>query len=251
MKKYIVLLLIAFLAVIFAIPIFFTFIYSFKNFEKGFKELLSNCFPFYTAFWNSVIYTSIILIFQILIIIPTAFAFMELKTKLVNFIFVFYMILMMMPLQVTILPTYIGLRDLNLLDTRYSIIIPMIFSPMYVVLMRQYLNNINTSIIDALRLETNSIIHIITSGVIPQVKPCILATTILSISESWNILEQPMLFIKDEKLMPLTVFIHNIQNYGHEITIASSVISIIPMIIAYNFFKDYLVKQIITGETYE
>lgn len=251
MKKLISVLLVLISAIIFAVPVGITFISSFNDSAKGYRELLFNCFSFYLSFWNSVLYTSVILVFQLLITIPTAFAFIQTKTKLMNCIFIFYIVLMMMPLQVTLLPTYIGLRDLNLLDTRYSLIIPMIFSPMYVVLMKQYMNNINSSVIDAIRLETNSVFRVIISGVIPQIKPCIFASVLLSVAESWNMLEQPMQFIKNENLMPLTVFIHNVKNYGNGLAVSASVIFIIPMILMYGFFSDYLKNGIVMGEFYE
>lgn len=226
------------LMIVFAIPIIITITSSFnsENGKNGYIELLFNCFSFYPAFWNSVLYTVTITVMQLIIVIPAAFAFTQIKSKLISVTFFLYIVLMMTPLQVTLLPVYIGLRDLNLLDTRYGIIIPMIFSPMYAVIVKQYMNSINASIIDALMLETNSVFRVIISGIIPQIKPCIFAVILFSVAETWNMLEQPMQFLKQDKFMPLSVFINKSAEYGNGIMLSASVIYIIPMLLLYGYF---------------
>lgn len=234
-------------ALIFSFPILYTIFYSFKNTDgivSGYNELFFNCFSFYPAFWNSVLYTLAIVILQLIIIIPTAFAFTKIRSKAVNFAFILYIILMMMPLQVTLLPVYIGLRDFHLLDTRLGIILPITFSPMYVVIMKQYMTTINFSIIEAITLETNSLARIIFSGIIPQIKPCIYAVILLSAAETWNIYEEPVYFLKKADLMPMSVFINKISVYENSMIFCASVICIVPMVLLYGLFSDYLKKGI-------
>lgn len=242
------------LALIFAFPIFYTIFYSFQKTDgitNGYSELFFNCFSFYPAFWNSVFYTAAILILQLIIIIPTALAFTKLKTKAVNLAFILYIILMMMPLQVTLLPVYIGLRDFHLLDTRLGIILPIAFSPVYVVILKQYMTTINLSIIEAMSIETNSLFRIIISGVIPQIRPCIYAVILFSASEIWNMYEEPVYFLKKTDLMPMSVFISKISAYENGIVFCASVICIIPMVLLYGLFSDYLKKGIIVSHEIE
>ncbi len=237
-------------ALTFAFPIFYTVFYSFKNTDRitsGYSELFFNCFSFYPAFWNSVFYTTAIVVLQLIIIIPTAFAFTKLKTRAVNFAFILYIILMMMPLQVTLLPVYIGLRDFHLLDTRLGIILPIAFSPMYVVILKQYMTTINISIIESISLETNSMVRIIFSGIIPQIKPCIYAIILFSAAETWNIYEEPVHFLKKSDLMPMSVFINKMSVYENGIIFCASVICIIPMVLLYGLFSDYLKKGIVVS----
>ena len=158
---------------------------------------------------------------------------------------------MMMPLQVTLLPVYIGLRDFNLLDTRLGIILPLAFSPMYVVILKQYMTTINISIIEAISLETNSLLRVIVSGVIPQIKPCIYAIILFSAAETWNIYEEPVYFLKKTNLMPMSVFINKISEYENGIIYCASVICIIPMVLLYGLFSDYLRKGIVIGNEIE
>jgi len=156
---------------------------------------------------------------------------------------------MMMPLQVTILPNYIGLRDFGLLDTRAGIILPMIFSPFGVIVMHQYMKSMDNSLVEATRLETNSVVRIIAAAVIPQLRICIFATSIFIFSECWNMVEQPLLFLRKTKLKTMTIFLSDLMPKTGEIIdkaqtmpiiLAASVIFMIPVFLLYMFFSDSL-----------
>jgi multiple sugar transport system permease protein len=199
-------------------------------------------------FWNSVLYAAVITIVQLFVIIPCAFGFIQSKFKGKNLLFVIYIILMMMPLQVTILPNYIGLRDLDLINTQWAIILPAIFSPFGVVVMRQYMQSTDNSIIEAARLETNSIIKIIFHTVIPQIKICIFAVILFVFADCWNMLEQPLLFLNDDNLKTLPVFLSNSSSYAGNILFPAAVIFIIPILLLYNFFSGSLEKGLTFGD---
>ena len=240
------------LAVLSAFPVVATFIFSFRT-PSGFSlggyfDLFFDCFIFYPMFWHSIFYGVAITLLQLLIIIPCAFGFSNAKFKGKGLLFIFYIILMMMPLQVTILPNYIGLRDIGLIDKRLGIILPMAFSPFGVVVMHQYMKSINNSLIEATRLETNSMIKVILTSVIPQIKTCAFAVVLYVFAESFNMLEQPMLFLKTREIQPLSVFIANYDNYVGDILFPASVIFIIPIIILHTFFKKSLEKGLKLGD---
>lgn len=242
----------AVLALIFVLPVAATVVLSFSSAGKpslqGYADLLLDCFVFYPMFWNSVLYAAAITIAQLAVIIPCAFGFSQAKFRGKGALFVFYIVLMMMPLQVTILPNYIGLRDMGLIDHPLGIILPMIFSPFGVVVMHQYMKNIDSSIIEATRIETNSLFRVILTGVIPQIRVCIFAVVLFVFSDCWNMVEQPMLFLKDDSLKTMSVFITNAQNYTGEILFPAAVIFIIPVLILYLFFNEYLEKGLTLGD---
>ena len=240
------------LALIFILPTALTVIMSFsaegQPSLQGYADLLLDCFVFYPMFWNSVLYAAAITIVQLAVIIPCAFGFSQAKFKGKSVLFVFYIILMMMPLQVTILPNYIGLRDMGLIDTPLGMILPMIFSPFGVVVMHQYMKNIDSSVIEATRLETNSIFRVLFTSVIPQLRVCIFAVVLFVFADCWNMVEQPMLFLKDDSLNPLSVFITSAQNYEGQVLFPAAVIFLIPVLILYLFFNEHLEKGLTLGE---
>ncbi len=251
MKKFVIVLFIA-VALLFAAPVIMTVYGSFVSEGvltlQNYADLLFDCFIFYPMFWNSVLYAVVITAVQLFVIIPCAFGFSQAKFRVKNILFTAYIILMMMPLQVTILPNYIGLRDMGLIDTRLGIILPMIFSPFGVVVMHQYMKSIDGSIIEATRLETNSIIRIILTSVIPQIRACIFAVAIFVFADCWNMLEQPMLFLKRNELKTLSVFIAEADKYSGNVLLPASVIFLIPICLLYLFFNEYLEKGLTLGE---
>ena len=249
MKKIIFIVLV----VLFIFPIFMTVIISFLSETNSFTlqnyaDLLFNCFIFYPMFWNSILYAAVITAVQLLVIVPCAFGFTQAKFKFKNALFVFYIILMMMPLQVTILPNYIGLRDIGLVNTHLGIILPAIFSPFGVVVMRQYMLGADNSTIEAARLETNSIIKTIMYAVVPQVKICIFAVVLFVFTDCWNMLEQQLLFLNDDNLRTLPVFIGSAGKYAGNVLFPAAVIFIIPILLLYNFFSNSLEKGLTFGD---
>ena len=215
---------------------------------RNYDDLLFNCFVFYPMFWNSVLYAAVITAVQFLVIIPCAFGFAQAKFRGKAALFIFYIILMMMPLQVTILPNYIGLRDLGLLDTRLGIILPAVFSPFGVVVMRQYMKGTDNSTVEAMRLETNSLIKVIIHTVLPQIKTCVFAVGLFVFADCWNMLEQPLLFLKTESLQTLTVFLSDTERYEGSVLFPAAVIFMIPALLLYGFFSGSLEKGLTLGD---
>lgn len=241
-------------AVCFILPIVLTIKNSFSGdmgaFSLyGYDDLLFNCFSFYKAFWNTVLYTAVITFAVLIVIIPAAFVFTQIKSRLMDILLILLIMLMLMPLQVTLLPNYIGLRDMDMLDNPIAIVLPAVFSPIYAVILVQYLHGIDLSVIEAVRLESNSVIRIIVTAVIPQIRPCIFAVIVLAAAESWNMLEQPMYFLKNENLMPLNVFMNKASDW--KILYPSAVLSLIPMLLLYVYFGNELKNGISVGGTNE
>lgn len=239
------------IAVVFAAPVVATVLLSFSS-ERSpslqpYADLLFDCFVFYPMFWNSVIYAVVITIAQLVVIIPCAFGFSQAKFKGKSALFVFYIVLMMMPLQVTILPNYIGLRDMGFIDTPLAIILPAIFSPFGVVVMHQYMKSIDGSVIEAMRIETNSVVRIMLTAVVPQLRVCIFAVVLFVFADCWNMVEQPMLFLKTDSLKTLSVFITNAQNYEGNVLFPAAVMFLIPVLLLYLFFNENLEKGLTLG----
>lgn len=165
--------------ILFLVPVILTIIGSFLlkgelSFHK-YSELFLECFPFYRMFWNSVCIT----IGSIVIAIPAAYAFKFARFRGKNVLYVIYIVIMLMPLQVMVLPNYIGLRDMKLLNSPLAIILPLLFSPLAVVVWHQYMKECDVQMVEAARLETNSCIQIIWHCIVPQIKVCVFAVGLL------------------------------------------------------------------------
>ena len=232
------------MAVMFMIPVLLTVLRSFYSESSitlsNYYELLFNCFPFYTLFWNSVLYSGVITIGTLIICIPAAFAFKFAQFRGKHILYVIYIIIMMMPLQVMILPNYIGLRDLGILNTRLAIILPLIFSPFGVIVTHQYMREIDLSTMEAARLDTNSVLKILINSVLPQIKVCIAAVALFVFADTWNIVEQPMLYLNTDKLRTLSALIMQGDHYNAEVMLPASVLFFIPIFLCYLLFHEDL-----------
>lgn len=234
---YILMVGISVAAVFFLVPVVMTLIQSFFVSGQlsliGYQKLFFNCFPFYRFFWNSVLYSMLITAGCILISVLAAFAFHFAHFPGKRVLYILYIVLMMMPLQVMILPNYIGLRDLKMLNTPAAIIVPLIFSPMGTVIIKQYLEGCDIEIVEAARLETNSSLKVIQHCILPQIHVCICAVALFLFAETWNMVEQPMLYVNENKMRTLSTMLGESQNYSGEVLSPTSVLFMIPVLLWY------------------
>ena len=243
-KNILLFILVLILALIFVFPVILTVLGSIYNDNRlsidGYFQLILNCFPFFRFFWNTAIYTVAITGGVLLISIPAAFSFKFARFKGKKLTFLIYIINMMMPFQVMVLPNYIGLRDLGIINTPWAIILPMFFSPFGVVVTHQYMRELDSSLIEAARLETNSVFKVLINCVIPQVKVCIVAVGLFVFADAWNMVEQPLLYVNDDKLRNLSAFIANTENFDPAVMLPASVIFLIPVFLCYLLFHEEL-----------
>ena len=151
---------------------------------------------------------------------------------------------MLMPYQVTLVPNYIVADKLGLLDTRWSIILPGIFSTFSVYLLTKYMRRIPASVIEAAQLDGANEWKIFTRIAIPLCKGPIMSVAILVFIDYWNMVEQPLIMLSNSYYHPLSVFLSQI-NSG-EIGLAFSVATIymVPPILLFLYGEEYLIDGI-------
>ena len=130
-------------------------------------------------FWNSVILVVPIVGFQLLVAALAAYGFSRYRGKLREIIFFAYIILMLMPYQVTLVPNYLVSDWLNLLDTRWAIWLPGIFSPFAVFLLTKYMRRIPFGVIEAAEIDGAGELQIFTSISMPLCKSALCSAAIL------------------------------------------------------------------------
>lgn len=195
-------------------------------------------------FWNSVLLTVPIMIFQILVALGASYSFARFKGKLKALIFFLYLILMLMPYQVTLVPNYIVASKLNLLDTRWSILFPGIFSPFSVYLLTKYMKRIPESLIEAAKLDGCSEWRIFKDIAIPLCKGPIASVAILVFIDYWNMVEQPLIMLSDSAYHPLSVFLSQINKGEIGLAFAIATIYMVPPILIFLYGEEYLVDGI-------
>lgn len=205
-----------------------------------FKELFGNCFVFYRMFWNSVLYAFCITFGAILVGLPAAFGLKFSHFPGKRILYVLYIVLMMMPLQVMLLPNYIGLRSMGLLNTPYAVILPLLFSPLCVVILYQYMRECSTECVEAARLETSSALRILLHCILPEIRVCLLAVALLIFAESWNLVEQPLLYLDEATWKNLSLLFSEPERYNRVVLEAAGVVFMFPVLLWYLMFHKEL-----------
>ncbi len=161
----------------------------------------------FKGFWNSILYTAIILTLNIPISLLYAYGFTRYNFRGKNILMAAIIIALILPFQATLVPQYIMLNSAGLLDNALSVLLPNIFTTFGVFLMIQQLNGFDRSIYAAARVDGVSDFRVFFSMVVPISKPLIVALCVLSFANFWSMVEQPTAFLETSSLMPLPVML--------------------------------------------
>lgn len=195
-------------------------------------------------FWNSVILVVPIVVFQVLIAAFAAYSFTVYRGKLKEVLFFFYIILMLMPYQVTLVPNYLVSEWLGVLNTRWSIILPGIFAPFSVFLLTKFMRRIPVSLIEAARLDGAGEWHVFTKTCLPMCRSALYSIVILVFIDYWNMVEQPLVMISDATQHPLSVFLSQINSGEVGLAFAVATVYMVPTLFLFLHGEDYLVEGI-------
>ena len=195
-------------------------------------------------FWNSVILVLPILVFQLAVAVFASYGFMRAKGKLKEIIFFTYIILMLMPYQVTLVPNYLVSNWFHLIDTRWSIWLPGIASPFAVYLLTKFMRRIPSSFIEAAQIDGAGEWHIFSKICFPLCKSCLYSVAILVFIDYWNMVEQPLILLSDTEMHPLSVFLSQVNTNETGLAFALATIYMIPGLLVFLYGEDYLVEGI-------
>ena len=195
-------------------------------------------------FWNSVILVVPIVVFQLLVAAGAAYGFTRYRGRLKEMIFFLYIILMLMPYQVTLVPNYLVSDWLNILDTRWAIWLPGVFSPFAVFLLTKYMRRIPTGVIEAAQIDGAGEWQIFRCICMPLCKGAICSVAILIFIDYWNMVEQPLILMGDADMHPLSVFLSKINEGEVGLAFAVATIYMVPPLLVFLYGEDYLVEGI-------
>lgn len=195
-------------------------------------------------FWNSIILVVPIVLLQVGVAAVAAYGFTRWRGKVRSFIFFFYVILMLMPYQVTLVPNYLVSEWLGLLDTRWAIIFPGAFAPFSVFLLTKFMRRIPASLIEAAKLDGAGEWQIFTRVCLPQCRSALYSIAILVFIDYWNMVEQPLILLPDTTKQPLSVYLSTINAGEVGLAFAVATIYMIPSLLLFLHGEQYLVEGI-------
>ena len=207
-------------------------------------ELLLDSPDFFVMFWNSVKQVFSVMLGQTAVGTMAAWAFARYEFRGRKPLFLLYMILMVMPFQVTMVSSYLVLSKLFLLDTHLAVILPGIFSTFPVFIMEKFFRAIPREVFEAAKVDgAGEVMSFLRIG-IPLGSPGIISSLILNFLEYWNGMEAPKTFLKTQSKLPLSLYLPEITTAQMSVSFVASVVMMLPAILGFLWGRDYLQKGI-------
>ncbi len=215
---------------------------------SAYREVLIETPRYLMQFWISLGICVAICVGQVFLSILGGYAFSRFRFRFRDAIFFGVIVLMVLPYQVTLAPSYMVIRALGLLNTNASLIFPGIFSAFGLFLMRQIMASVPDSILEAASLDGANTFVALWRVMVPCCSSGIKALVLLSFVDAWSMVEQPIVFITDAFRQPLSVFLLRVGKEDMALGFACSVLFIIPVLFLLLLFEKQLVEGIVQSE---
>ena len=199
----------------------------------AYVKVLLDSPEYLTAFWNTVRLAAVTLILQCIVNIPAAWGMAAYRFKGRKEIFWLYILLLILPFQVLMLPQYLVLDRLGFLNTIWAVILPAAVSSLFLFIVYYDFHRIPKALIEMARVEGAGEWEIFLKIGIPLANKGILIAGLFSLIESFNLIEQPMLFWKSKELWPLSLYLPNARMERVGENFASAVIFALPVLLLY------------------
>lgn len=193
-------------------------------------------FPFLRAIFNSLFITVSYTVITVLSSSMAAFAFTKIRFPGADALLKVYLASMMIPTQVTLIPLFVIMNRLGLINTYPSVILPSLFRAFGIFMLVQQMRSIPNDFVEAALIDGAGMFRIFRTVILPLCASSIATLTITTFMESWNDYLWPLLMLTDRNKMTLTLALNNLNGqYGTEynVLMAGSLISMIPILLVY------------------
>lgn len=212
-----------------------------SNYKKAIDTL-----PYGTFYYNTIVYTMVTTIGQLVFCSMAGYAFARIDFPGKNFIFILILSVLMVPGQIFIIPQFMIIKKLGLLNSIPALILPGLFSAFGTYLMKQFFMNIPKELEEAAVLDGYNRFQILTKIMLPLVKPALTALAISTMLYCWNSLMWPLIANTSIDKMTLSAGLASMQGQhstNYPVMMAGTVLAIWPMIIVFLIFQ----KQFVEG----
>lgn len=199
---------------------------------------------------NSLIVTVIYTVFCMLLSSMVGYGLAMYRFRGRNIIFLFVLLVMMVPVEIIMLPLYKQMIAMNLINTFSGVILPFVVSPLPIFFFRQYAAGLPKDFMDAGRIDGCSEYGIFFKIFVPLMTPAFGAMIIVQALASWNSFVWPLIVLNSGEKLTLPIGLSSLVTpYGnnYDILIAGSVLAIVPIMIVFIFFQRYFVSGLTVG----
>lgn len=216
----------------------------------NYREVWFGSVPFSVFYKNSIVVALLRVGGQIVVSSLAAYAFARMQFKGRDAIFLLYLATMMVPPQVTLVPKFIVFDWLGLIDTHWTLILPGIFNPFGVFLLRQFFVSIPTDLSESAKIDGASDFRIWRSIIMPLAKPALVTLSILFFVWTWNDYQNPLIFLSTKSKFTIPVGLHYFMDEigaRYSLVMAGAVSATIPVILLYFMAQRYIIENIATS----
>ena len=207
-------------------------------------------FPFFRTIGNSLFISVTYTVITLASASMAAFAFAKLEFPRADMLLKVFLATMMIPTQVTMIPLFVVMNKMQLINTYSSVILPSIFRPFAIFLLVQQMRTIPNDYLDAARIDGASTFRVYFRVALPLCRPTLVTLSITTFMEAWNDYLWPLLMLTDKAKMTLPIALSTLNGqYSTEynVLMAGSLISMVPIILVYIFAQKYFENGMMAG----
>jgi multiple sugar transport system permease protein len=193
-------------------------------------------------FFNSLWLTLVIAVFHTLVSFLSGYVLAKVPFYGRRTVYFLYVLFMVMPLQVTLLPVYMMSKVMGIYNSWWSLILPGVFAPLGVFMMRQFILSVPDELCASVRLESKSTCILLFYVIAPYVKAGLITLFVIAVSENWNMVEQPLLLLSDPGKYPLSIVLNSKDSVPLSIQFAGAVVFMLPMGLLYLMLKEQILN---------
>lgn len=199
-------------------------------------------------FWRSLFLCLTITVGQVVVSVMAGYGFAKCRFPGKNVMFFFLMILMVLPLQVTLVPNYIMLDQMDLLGTDGALTWPGIFVPLGTFIISQSFQAVSDEVIDMAKLDGCGLVRILVQVAVPVARGGIVCAALLAFLDAWNMVEQPIAYLKDFEKYPISVALAYVSTTEQARQFVCCILVLIPPLFLFSCFHREMVEGIVFGE---
>ena len=222
-------------------PSFWPTQFNLDNFKQVFHAI-----PILKFAWNSLFITFLAAAFMVLFTSMAAYAFARINFKGKNILFIFMLAGLMIPVQSIIVPVFLIIRKLNLIDTKWALIVTSIYYPLGLLMLRQFMMTIPKSYDEAAVCDGAGKLTIFFRVILPMSKSTIMVAFVMYFVSVWNNFFSAMIFLNSTAKMtlPLGITVLNTTDGNSNMPLMTSAVllTLIPPMIIYIFGQKYLMQ---------
>lgn len=241
----------ALVAAVSLLPFCFLFLRSFWDGGvtlQPYYDVFLSTSRYLDSFWRSLGLTCTVAAGQLMVSVPAGFCFAKRSFPGKRVLAFLLVALLVLPVQVTLVPNYLMLKNLGLLNTYAALILPALFAPLGTFLLGQSFRSIPNALLDAARLDGCGTIGLLWGIVMPMRKGTMACVAILAFLDAWNMVEQPLAYLRSFQEYPLSVGLAYAAPQGVAVQMVCCLLAALPPLFLFAFFSQDLVDGIVLGE---